>query len=55
MAGKPAWLSAFGVVCVRLLSTLNYAGGLEVPSSNLGAPTEGAPRPAGLFVLSDAA
>ena len=37
---KPAWLSAFVLVCPRVPPLLDYAGGLEVPSSNLGAPTE---------------
>ena len=38
MARKPAWLSASALVCHRVPSTLDYAGGLEVDSSNLSAP-----------------
>jgi hypothetical protein len=37
---RPAWLSAFRIHRHSFVSTWNYAGGLEVPSSNLGAPTE---------------
>jgi hypothetical protein len=43
---KPAWLLAFVVASRRASSPLYKAGGLEVPSSNLGAPTERAGNPA---------
>jgi hypothetical protein len=37
---KPAWLLAFVADSLDASWWLDYAGGLEVPSSNLGAPIE---------------
>ena len=45
----PAWLQAFVVARRRASPLLAYAGGLRVPSSNLGAPTEESPAQAGFF------
>jgi hypothetical protein len=46
---KAAWLRPFVVVCHGLSGRLDHAGGLEVPSSNLGAPMRRSPRKIGGF------
>ena len=48
---KPAWLRPFSVVRCRSSSPLDYAGGLEVPSSNLGAPIRRNPCKSGFLLF----